>query len=210
VTARFCLACGARLGTAEEGGRRRRRCPRCGWTHYANPVPATAAIVIEKGRLLLGRRARPPYAGAWDLPGGFLEARELPEPALRRELREEIGVAAARATLVDFASDRYGPGGVTVLIAVYRVRLRSTRVRPDDDVSELRWFPLAAIPYRRVAFPAIRGVLRGYLAGRYTARRGGSGSAPFERGPSGPRSSAGSGAARQARGRRRPGRAGSC
>jgi hypothetical protein len=45
VTARFCLACGARLTTVVEEGHRRRRCPRCGWTYYANPVPATAAVI---------------------------------------------------------------------------------------------------------------------------------------------------------------------
>lgn len=166
MTARFCLACGARLGTVVEDGRRRRGCPRCGWTYYANPVPAIAAVVIERGRLLLGRRARPPYEGAWDLPGGFLETDELPEPALRRELREEIGVGARSAVLIGFATDRYGPGGVTVLTAVYRVRLVSTRVRADDDVSELRWFPLRTIPYRRIAFPALRRIIRRYLARR--------------------------------------------
>jgi ADP-ribose pyrophosphatase YjhB (NUDIX family) len=171
VTARFCLACGARLGAVVEDGRRRRRCPRCGWTHYANPVPATAAIVIERGRLLLGRRARPPYQGAWDLPGGFVETGELPEAALRREVREEVGVGARRATLVGFASDRYGPDGVTVLSAVYRLRLVSTRVRAADDVSELHWFPLNSIPYRRIAFPAVRRVLRRYLSGRNARRR---------------------------------------
>jgi 8-oxo-dGTP diphosphatase len=164
VNARFCLACGARLVTAVEEGRRRRRCPRCGWTYYANPVPAVAAVVLEGGRLLLGRRARAPYAGAWDLPGGFLETDELPEQALRRELHEEIGVGVRRATLIDFASDRYGAGGVTVLSAVYRVIPTSRRVRAADDVSELRWFSLAAIPYRRIAFPAIRRILRRYLA----------------------------------------------
>jgi 8-oxo-dGTP diphosphatase len=87
VTVRFCLVCGARLTIAVEEGRRRRRCPRCGWTYYANPVPATAAVIIEGRRLLLGRRARPPYAQAWDLPGGFLEAGELPFEAPVRSVR---------------------------------------------------------------------------------------------------------------------------
>jgi ADP-ribose pyrophosphatase YjhB (NUDIX family) len=160
VTARFCLACGARLTTVVEEGHRRRRCPRCGRTHYANPVPATAAVIIEGRRLLLGRRARPPYAGAWDLPGGFLETGELPLAGLRRELREEIGVGVRHATMIGFANDLYGPNGFTALTAVYRVHPTSRHMRAADDLSELRWFPLDKIPYRHLAFPSIRQVLR--------------------------------------------------
>ncbi len=121
MIARFCLACGARLRRVRLEGRWRRRCPRCGWTFYANPVPAVAAVIVRRGRVLLTRRARPPYAGTWDAPGGFLEADETPERALRRELREEIGVGVRRARFVGFATDRYGSGGFPVLAAVYRV-----------------------------------------------------------------------------------------
>jgi len=166
VTARFCLRCGARLAATRESGYARRRCRRCGWTYYGNPVPACAALAMASGRLLLGRRAHPPYARMWDLPGGFLEAGEDPPRALRRELREEIGVGVRRARLLGFASDRYGPGGVIVLSAVYHVVLASTRVRPDDDVSELHWFKRGAIPYRRIAFPAVRRLIRRYLDDR--------------------------------------------
>ena len=165
MTARFCLRCGARLVSAREGGHHRRRCRRCGWTYYGNPVPACAALVMAGGRLLLARRARPPYARMWDLPGGFLEAGEDPPRALRRELREEIGVGVRRARLLGFASDRYGPGGVIVLSAVYRVVPTSTRVRPADDVSEAQWFRRGEIPYRRIAFPALRRLVRRYLEG---------------------------------------------
>jgi len=57
--------------------------------------------------VLLARRARAPYAGLWDLPGGFLEAGETPEAALGRELREELGARVRRARLVE--PDHYGP-----------------------------------------------------------------------------------------------------
>jgi 8-oxo-dGTP diphosphatase len=163
VTARHCLRCGARLVTAAVEGRRRRRCPRCGWIFYANPVPAAVAIVLARGRVLLARRARPPYAGTWDLPGGFLEAGETPLAGLRRELREEIGARIRRATFAGFATDRYGPGGVAVLTIVYRVTPVSTAVHAEDDVSEVRWFPKHAIPYRHIAFPGLRRLLRQHL-----------------------------------------------
>jgi len=164
VRPRFCLRCGRRLRTVREDGRRRPRCPRCGWTFYANPAPAAVALVIDRGRVLLARRARDPYAGTWDLPGGFLEQDEIPLGGLRRELREEIGVGIRRASFVGFASDRYGPGGVAVLAIVYRVTPTTRRVRAQDDVAEVRWFRPREIPYREIAFVGVRRLLRDYFS----------------------------------------------
>jgi len=166
VQARFCLRCGARLRTVTEDGRRRRRCLRCGWIYYANPVPAAAAVIVHRGRLLLGRRARPPYAGMWDLPGGFLESGETPERGLARELREELGIGVRQLRLVAFSTDPYGPGGFVVLAMLFRVTPRSYRMRAADDVSELRWFAVDRVPYRRIAFADQRRVLRRLLTGR--------------------------------------------
>jgi ADP-ribose pyrophosphatase YjhB (NUDIX family) len=149
-----------------EDGRVRRRCRRCGWTLYGNPVPAAVAVVELRGRILLGRRARPPYAGTWDLPGGFIEAGEHPEASLRRELQEELGIRARGARLLGFATDRYGPRGVAVLTAVYRVTSFTGAVRPADDVSEARWFPRRALPYREIAFAGLRRLLRAWAGAR--------------------------------------------
>ncbi|HBH02039.1 MAG TPA: NUDIX hydrolase [Candidatus Rokubacteria bacterium] len=166
MTARFCLACGGRLARVREDGRARRRCRRCGWTFYGNPVPAAVGVVVRGGRVLLARRARPPYVGTWDLPGGFLEAGELPQACLAREVAEELGLRVRRARLLGFATDRYGPRGFPVLTAVYRVEVRAGRPRPADDVSEARWFPRGAVPFGAIAFPAMRRLLRRYLSGR--------------------------------------------
>lgn len=166
ASARFCLACGARLSAARADDRRRLRCRRCGWIFYGNPIPAAVAVILQRGRLLLGRRARPPYAGTWNVPGGFLEAGEHPAGCLARELREELGIGTRRARLIGFATDRYGPKGFSVLAVVYRVTPRAGRIRPADDVSEVRWFPRRAIPYREIAFPGLRRLLRAYLSGR--------------------------------------------
>ncbi|HET7340285.1 MAG TPA: NUDIX domain-containing protein [Methylomirabilota bacterium] len=164
MIARFYLRCGGRLARVREDGRWRRRCRRCGWTFYGNPVPAAVALIVVRGRVLLARRARPPYAGTWDLPGGFLEAGEMPERGLRRELREEIGVGVRGAALIGFATDTYGRGGFPVLAAVYRVTPTTERTRASDDVSEARWFALCEVPLRDIAFPGLRRLLRRYLA----------------------------------------------
>lgn len=163
MTARFCLRCGARLRAVRDRVYRRRRCPRCDWTFYANPVPAVAALVIHRGRVLLTRRSRSPYAGMWDVPGGFIETWEEPRRALTRELREELGVAPRRARLIDCKTDAYGRGGPAVLSFVYRVTLGRGRVRAGDDVSEVRWFAIARLPWRAIAFPALRRLMRAEL-----------------------------------------------
>jgi ADP-ribose pyrophosphatase YjhB (NUDIX family) len=160
--ARYCLVCGARLTTVREEGRPRRRCPRCRWTFYDNPVPAVVAIVERSARILLTRRAAAPYAGTWDLPGGFLESGELPERGLLRELREELGTRATIGRLHGFSIDRYGPGGIPILAMVYVARLARPPVA-GSDVAEVRWFRRDEIPWRQIGFASIRRTLREYL-----------------------------------------------
>lgn len=169
MTARRCILCGAKLKPMMQEGRRRQRCPRCGWIFYLNPAPAAVAIVEGRGGLLLARRAAPPYEGTWDLPGGFIEADERPDRALIRELREELGARAVITGLHGFSIDRYGPTGIPVLAVVYRARLTG-KPAPGSDVTEVRWFKRNAIPWRQIGFPSIRKTLREYVR-KHTPRR---------------------------------------
>jgi 8-oxo-dGTP diphosphatase len=60
-----------------------------------------AALLDGEGRILLQQRAPGrAMAGLWEFPGGKVEAGELPEDALARELEEELGVAIAPGDFV--------------------------------------------------------------------------------------------------------------
>ena len=60
----------------------------------ARPILAVSVAVFRQGRVLVGRRARPPMAGRFSLPGGVVEIGETLLEAAARELFEEVGVEA--------------------------------------------------------------------------------------------------------------------
>ncbi len=67
--------------------------PREGGADRAEVAVAVGVLLRPDGAFLL--TSRPPgkvYEGYWEFPGGKLEPGETVEGALRRELREEIGV----------------------------------------------------------------------------------------------------------------------
>jgi 8-oxo-dGTP diphosphatase len=68
------------------------------------------ALIDADNRVLVSRRPEgKPLAGLWEFPGGKLEAGERPEPALIRELAEELGIAVKEECLapLTFASFAY-------------------------------------------------------------------------------------------------------
>lgn len=57
-------------------------------------VQVAVGILVKPDRSLLVQQRRPgtDCAGQWEFPGGKLEAGEMPEQALKRELKEELDI----------------------------------------------------------------------------------------------------------------------
>lgn len=74
-----------------------------------DPVPSIEVVAAvfrdRRGRVLIAKRpAGKPLAGFWEFPGGKLETGETHRDALRRELREELGIEVTGAyPLLDFS-----------------------------------------------------------------------------------------------------------
>jgi 8-oxo-dGTP diphosphatase len=110
-----------------------------------------AALAEQDGRVLLQQRAPGrAMAGLWEFPGGKVDPGELPEGALVRELREELGIEVAAADLVPacFASAPLGERHMVLLL--YLCRRWHGEPRPLDAAA-LRWEKPAAM--RALAMP---------------------------------------------------------
>ncbi|HVJ62097.1 MAG TPA: Nudix family hydrolase [Tahibacter sp.] len=102
-----------------------------------------AALVDAEGRVLLAQR--PPgkhLAGYWEFPGGKVEPDESPLAALRREIREEIGVDVGDAQRLIAIPWRYP--GKTILLDVYRVD-EFHGVPHSCEGQPLKWVPLTSL-----------------------------------------------------------------
>jgi len=70
--------------------------------HKTQTLIVTAAVIFEKGKVLVTQRKEDsPHGLLWEFPGGKVRVNEEPREALRRELREELGVEARVGNLFE-------------------------------------------------------------------------------------------------------------
>jgi len=82
-----------------------------------------AALIDSEGRILLQKRPETgSMAGLWEFPGGKIEAGEIPEAALVRELHEELGIMVdpANREAAAFASEPLGDRYLLLLLYICR------------------------------------------------------------------------------------------
>jgi mutator protein MutT len=111
------------------------------FTHTRFTVTAGAVIFNDQKQvLLLKHRFR--AGSGWGLPGGFLERGEQPIEALRRELREEIGLELEDVEI--FASRSFEkPKQVEVL---FRARANANVKPLTMEVERAEWFSIESLP----------------------------------------------------------------
>ena len=98
-----------------------------------------AALVDKAGRILLQQRAPGrAMAGLWEFPGGKVEPGELPEAALVRELREELGIDVEDASLAPACFASAAVGERHMILLLYLCRQWRGTPRPLD-ASALKW-----------------------------------------------------------------------
>ena len=110
-------------------------------------VTAGALIFNDNGQvLLLKHRFR--AGSGWGIPGGFLEDGEHPEQALRREMREEIGLELDHVEVFTARTFRR-PQQVEILFRARVSASAAAKVEPGPQTMEVEraeWFSPRSLP----------------------------------------------------------------
>ncbi len=149
----FCPECGGALHSAGAPAPGRGYCDRCRAVRHDYPMIVVTCFVSSGSRLLWMRRALPPKAGCWAIPGGFLEQGETLAEGAARELHEETGVLLPPAQL-----QLYMTGSITFINQIYiafRAAVDTEFTLPGEESLDCAFFSRDECPWGEVAYPEV-------------------------------------------------------
>ena len=124
-------------------------------------IEVVVGALVRERRVLLAYRSqnKRAYPAVWELPGGVVEPGESELDALRRELREELGVYIATGSASHLCRLTTGPAGGPALLSAWLVpdwEGTPANVAPEEH-DDIRWFDIDAMP--PPAHPPVRAAL---------------------------------------------------
>jgi NAD+ diphosphatase len=157
-----CSRCGERTEVIEAG--HVRRCPVDQTLHFPRTDPAIIVLITDDaGRCLLGRHP------AWD-PGrystlaGFVEPGESLEQALRREVREEVGIDIATTR---YAGSQPWPFPSSLMLGFFATAATTEITVDGDEIADARWWSrdelIESVRSGTLAFPGSASIARRLL-----------------------------------------------
>lgn len=107
------------------------------------PIVGVGAVIVDRGRVVLVRRGKPPLQGEWSLPGGVVEIGETLRTATEREALEETGLVVQAGEVLEVL-DRIIPGAggraqYHYVLIDFLCRLKSGEVRAGGDAMQAEW-----------------------------------------------------------------------
>jgi 8-oxo-dGTP diphosphatase len=108
------------------------------------PLVGVGAIIIEQDRVMLVKRAHPPLAGEWSIPGGALEMGETLRQAVAREALEETGLVIEVGELLGVFDRILRDAGGRIRYHYVLIDFLCRRIAGEPqaagDAAEARWF----------------------------------------------------------------------
>ena len=168
---KFCSSCGNEIawGVPPDDHTERFHCTGCGHIEYNNPIPLVLCLLHTDEKVLMIRRAIPPYVDSWAPPGGFIDQGESIDVAAVREIREEIGVDVDPESMIPYSI--VSIPSINQICFICRARLPD-EVCPElgAEVSEAKWFDRDHMPFDDYFLPAHRDGLEMFYDSLKTGR----------------------------------------
>jgi 8-oxo-dGTP diphosphatase len=105
--------------------------------HQEAEANAASIAIVERGRVLLIKRAYAPYQNLWTLPGGRRDPGETPAETAIREVAEELGLAVSHPLHVETQALRSVKD--TWRLAVYVSAVYAGDIAASDEIADHAW-----------------------------------------------------------------------
>ena len=100
-----------------------------------------AACLVEKNKILLVKEGKGPQNGLWGLPKGSVDESELPQLAVKRELKEECGIDVEVLGLVGLRECLIKE--TPAIFMAYLVNSINPVIEIDnDEITDYGWFEI--------------------------------------------------------------------
>ena len=162
-THRFCGRCGT--PTERSTGERSMRCPRCGLLAFPRLAPAIITLISRGDEALLARGVAFPVP-MYSCIAGFVEPGETLEEAVRREVREEVGV---EVTNVAYVASQPWPFPHSLMLGFTADWERGDIVIDPTEIIDAQWFRADSLPAIPPGISIARNLIDGWLE-RVTGR----------------------------------------
>jgi len=119
------------------------------------PMVGVGAVIVDRRRIVLVKRAHLPMLGEWSIPGGAVELGETVREAVIREAREETCLEVEPMALVGVFDRVIRDENQSILyhyvLIDYYCRWIGGELRVGSDCDDARWFSLEEVA--RVRLP---------------------------------------------------------
>ncbi|VVC04425.1 ADP-ribose pyrophosphatase [Candidatus Bilamarchaeum dharawalense] len=106
-------------------------------------INVAAGIIQKNNKILIAQRKqgckREP--NKWEFPGGKIEKNETPENALKREIKEELGMDIVVGDLFGESAKKY-PNGDEIILSCYFAKLKNNKKPKLTGCQKIEWASL--------------------------------------------------------------------